>query len=128
MLKKLFFGAAILWTFIVFILCLIKLDGAPKVNVVNFDKYIHCIFHFIFTSLWFMFFRLHFRSGKQYKAFVVSFLLSVSVGVLIELIQQYFTESRTGDFYDVLANMSGASLAISLLYILNSFKVFKNIR
>ncbi|WP_366186560.1 VanZ family protein [Flavobacterium ovatum] len=127
MLKKLFLSAATLWTSIVLVLCLIRLDGAPQVEVVNFDKYIHGVFHFIFTMLWFLFFKLHFKKENKFKPFVVSFLLSVSFGVLIEVLQQWCTQSRTGDLLDVLANMFGATVAIGLFYILDSYKFLSKI-
>jgi VanZ family protein len=126
-LKKLFLSAAIVWTFIVLVLCLIRLDGAPQIEIANFDKYVHIIFHFIFTMLWFLFFKLHFKEENKYKPFVVSFVLSVLFGALIEVLQQWCTQNRTGDLYDVLANMSGAAIAIGLFYILDSYKILKNI-
>ncbi|GIZ10390.1 VanZ family protein [Flavobacterium sp. UMI-01] len=127
MLKKLFFVAASLWTSVVLVLCLIRLDNTPQLNVVNLDKYIHSIFHFVFTMLWFLFFKLHFKKKNRFKPFIVAFLLSVSFGVLIELLQKYCTQSRSADVMDVLANMLGATLAVGLFYTLDSWKVLKKI-
>lgn len=127
MLKKFFFGAAISWTSIVLVLCLIQLDGAPKVDVDNFDKYVHTFFHFVFTMLWYLYFRLQFKKKNKYKPFIVSFVLSVLFGVLIEILQQCCTLSRSGDVLDVLANMMGTIFAISLFIVLDNYKCLKNI-
>jgi VanZ family protein len=50
-------------------------------------------------------------------AFVFSFFL----GIAIELIQQFFTTTRTADVLDVLANISGATLAIIAIILLNKY-------
>lgn len=109
------------------VLCLIRLDNAPKVDVVNFDKYIHTLFHFIFTMLWYLYFRLQFKNDNKYKPFVVSFVMSVLFGVFIEIVQQCCTQNRSGDLFDVFANILGATLAISLFYILDNYKCLKKI-
>ncbi len=127
MLKKFFFLVAIFWTCIVLVLCLIRLDGAPKIEVVNFDKYVHIFFHFVFTMLWYLFFRLEFKNDKKYKPFIVSFAFSVLFGIMIEILQQFCTVSRSGDVLDVFANTFGASVAISLFVVLDNYKCFKNI-
>ena len=127
MLKKLFFGVAVIWTCTVLVLCLIRLDSAPKIDVANIDKYIHVFFHFVFTMLWFFFFHLHFKNNKHYNAFIVSFVLSVLFGILIEIVQYFCTDSRSGDLYDVFANMIGASLSITLFYLLDYYNCLKKI-
>ncbi|WPR71792.1 VanZ family protein [Flavobacterium sp. NG2] len=119
--------AAVLWTSIVLVLCLIRLDGAPTVDVMNFDKYVHTAFHFIFTMLWYLYFRLHFKKENKYKPFIVSFVSSVLFGILIEILQQCCTASRAGDVFDVLANMLGASVAISLFFVLDNYKCLEKI-
>lgn len=121
MLKKLYFVSAILWSCIVLVLCLIRLDGAPHINVDNVDKYVHAFFHFVFTMLWFLYFNLIFKNNNKYNAFGVSFVLSVLFGIFIEIVQQWFTESRSGDVFDVLANVVGATLSISLFYLLGYY-------
>ncbi|WP_418264766.1 VanZ family protein [Flavobacterium faecale] len=128
MLKKLLLFAAISWTSIVLVLCLIRLDGAPQIDVVNIDKYVHSIFHFVFTMLWYLYLRLQFKNENRYKPFIVSFAFSILFGILIEILQQCCTASRSGDVLDVLANLLGASMAIGLFYVLDSFKILKKIR
>ncbi|MCW2117866.1 VanZ family protein [Flavobacterium sp. 7A] len=119
MRKNFFLGIAIVWTLIVLVLCLVRLDGAPKVNVINFDKYIHSFFHFSFTTLWFLYFKLHFKGNSKLNPFLFSWFFSVFIGILIELLQKYCTVSRSGDVLDVCANVFGASLAIIFCYYLD---------
>ncbi|MCG9791506.1 VanZ family protein [Flavobacterium algicola] len=109
---------ALAWTSFVFIMCLIKLDGAPKVNIISFDKYVHSFFHFVFTTLWFLVFRFQLKETSKSKPYLQAFFFSVLVGIVIELIQKYCTENRAGDVKDVAANVVGASLAICFCYLL----------
>ncbi|WP_245891621.1 VanZ family protein [Flavobacterium faecale] len=119
-------GAAISWTFIVLVMCLAPLDGAPKIRIDNFDKYVHATFHFVFTTLWFLYFRLEFKESAISKALTSAFLFSVSTGIAIEFMQKYFTENRAADPLDVVANMFGATIAIAFCCYLGSLKIIKN--
>lgn len=116
--KKLFWTLALGWTSFVFVMCLIKLDGAPKVDIISFDKYVHSFFHFVFTTLWFLVFKFDFIQTNKRTPYLWAFFFSVFVGILIELIQKYCTENRAGDVKDVAANVLGASLAVCFCYLL----------
>lgn len=52
---------------------------------------------------------------------MISFLLSVFFGVSIELLQKYLTTTRNGDVLDVLANTSGAIIAVFGIIILSKY-------
>lgn len=114
-LKQIYLFLALSWTIIVLSLCLMNSSDIPKVSIENADKFIHYIFHFVFTVLWFLFI------NKKYKFIVLKslsivVLMSISFGVLIELLQTFYTSTRSGDFLDVLFNTFGAILAsISIL-------------
>ena len=110
--KQFYFWAALLWTGIVVFLCLVGSNEIPVVQVSNIDKIVHSIFYFVFNSLWFLFFKKQFSNSNISKALVVSFLLSVLFGIGIEIMQVFFTTTRQGDVMDVLANTSGAVLAV----------------
>lgn len=116
-LKKIFFWFAFSWTAVVLILCLVQLNDVPTVGIQNVDKYVHAFFHFVFTFLWFLFLKEQFKNQYSGKPYVVSFLLSVFFGIAIEIAQGMFTISRKSDVSDILANVTGATLAVLILRI-----------
>jgi VanZ family protein len=116
-LKKLFFLAAVFWTAFVFYLCLIQSNSLPVINIVNLDKYIHAFFHFVFMSLWFLFLKSQMEKSSIYKGLLISFMLSVFFGIAIEILQGQYTTTRKEDVLDVLANVSGAALAVFMILI-----------
>ncbi|MGO4820410.1 MULTISPECIES: VanZ family protein [unclassified Flavobacterium] len=120
--KKILFLAALAWTVIILFLCLVQSDELPVINVVNLDKYIHAFLHFVFTSLWILFFKTQVKNANKYKPLFVSFMLSVVLGIIIELLQQQFTTTRSADTFDVLANISGATLAAFLVLFYDRYK------
>jgi VanZ family protein len=122
-LKRIVFWFALLWTGVVLFLCLVQSDKLPTVNIENLDKVVHAFFHFVFTSLWILFFKTQIKNSNSYKPYVISFLFSVLFGVTIEILQGQYTTTRKEDALDVLANMAGAALAVFLLVI-----YFKNRR
>jgi VanZ family protein len=123
--KKLFFFAAILWTMVILILCLIQSDKLPVVRIANLDKYVHAFLHFVFTTLWILFFRTQIQNANRYKPLFVSFMLSVILGIVVEILQKEFTTSRAGDTFDVLANISGAAISVFLVLFYDSLKQSK---
>lgn len=49
----------------------------------------------------------------------IVFVISLFFGIAIELFQTYFTITRNGDVVDVLANTTGALLAIIIIKLLD---------
>lgn len=115
------FWIALLWTGVVLLLCLVQSDNIPAVNIENLDKIVHAFFHFVFTSLWILFFKTQIKDPDSYKPYIISFLFSVLFGVTIEILQGQYTTTRKEDALDVVANMVGASLAVFsvILYFKN---------
>ncbi len=120
-LKKIFFFLALFWTGIITFLCLIKSSNIPQVNIQNLDKVVHAFFHFVFTSLWFLFFRKQFSNFKISKLLIISVGFSLFFGILIEILQELCTTTRHADVFDVLANFSGATLAVLVIMLLNKY-------
>ncbi|MGO4817527.1 VanZ family protein [Flavobacterium sp. W22_SRS_FP1] len=112
MLKQLFFWAALLWTGIVFTLSLVQSNSLPVINIVNLDKYVHAFFHYVFTSLWFLFLISHSQNKRIFVPLMIAFTLSVFFGIAIEVLQGLYTTTRREDILDVAANVFGATLAI----------------
>lgn len=116
--KNIYLSAALLWTCSILILCLASFNNLPVVAIKNADKYVHFTFHFVFVTLWFLYYNCK-NVKNSFKSIVIIFIVSVFFGILIEIAQQDFTTTRKGDILDVFANTTGAfsALIIILTYI-----------
>lgn len=119
MLKKIFFLAALFWTGVILFFCLKKASDLPAINFPFLDKIVHLFFHFVFTILWFLFFKQIKNSSSNGSAFFITVVFSFILGVGIEFIQHYCTTTRSGDVLDVVANLFGAFLAVGSILLLN---------
>jgi VanZ family protein len=122
-LKQIVFWIALFWTGVVLFLSLVQADKIPAVNIENLDKVVHAFFHFVFTSLWILFFKTQIKDPDSYKPYVISFLFSVLFGITVEMLQGQYTTTRKEDALDVAANLVGATLAVFLIIL-----YFKNKR
>lgn len=125
--KNLWLAFAIIWTSIIFILCLIDSGDLPsiKLKVDGFDKVVHFSFHFIFTLLWIIYFYSSIQGNNKRKIRNV-ILSSFFFGVLIEILQGCFTTTRNADILDVVANSLGAlTSGIVMYFILNRINKLK---
>lgn len=106
--KNFLLFALIIWTLFVTILSLASLKGLPKISTQNGDKYVHFIFYFVLTLLLI----LNIVNKTSLKnAIIISFLLAVFYGMVIELLQGVLTENRKPELADGLANTFGAFVA-----------------
>lgn len=105
--------------------CLANFNKLPKIEVDNFDKLGHLTFHFGITFLWFLVYRFQ-KLNENKKALIKAFLFSFFYGIAIEICQDQFTTTRSGDVFDVLANMLGSLFAI--LFIIFSINTLKKLQ
>jgi VanZ family protein len=118
-LKNTTLSLAIGWTFLILVLCLVKFNNLPTVQVSGADKYVHFTFHCIFTVLWSFYSRL--RLGQWVlKSTLLIVCLSVGYGILIEILQETFTQTRKADIMDVAANAAGAITALLVVVLCKS--------
>jgi VanZ family protein len=96
---------------------LVSSNDIPSVNIPNLDKLVHTFFHFVFTILWFLFFKKQVKKNNQLKLLVFSVCFSLLFGIGIEILQDKLTTTRSGDFSDVLANFTGAIMAFFFVII-----------
>jgi VanZ family protein len=109
--KKLWFVAALSWTILIVLLCLISFRTLPSVAIPSADKYVHFTFHFIFTILWFLYFRSKNSNAALLKIAISVIVFSFLLGSIIEIAQEMFTETRQADVMDVAANFAGSAIA-----------------
>ena len=115
--KKAFLWLALVWTTIVTVFCLINFNELPSVKINNFDKFGHITFHFGMTTLWFLYYKFQ-KGNTSRRSLIKAFLFSFSYGVTIELIQTFFTNTRSGDVLDVVANVTGSILAMLTMILI----------
>jgi VanZ family protein len=123
-LKNLYFLIAFSWTVVVAYFCLAPASDIPSISIPNLDKLAHSFFHFVFTILWFLFFKKQVKKKNQTKLLVGAVLFSLFFGIGIEILQSRLTVTRNGDVFDVLANFTGALLA--LVFVLVPKQIRKN--
>ena len=119
--KPVFLSAAILWTILVTYLSLAVIS-VPEVSLKFFknqDKIVHFTFYFVFTLLWFESVKQINNNKKRLFAVIST---AIFFGIVMELCQNFFTNYRSPDIWDVLANSLGAILAGLLI---NRFRLKK---
>ena len=125
MRKQLYFWTALIWSGIIAFFCLAQFNNVPLGNVSNLDKLVHAFFHFVLTTLCFLFLKSRANNVYSLKPLVLSFLFSVFFGIGIEIAQAVLTATRKADIFDVLANVSGATLSILLIILFGLNKKVK---
>ncbi len=115
------FYAAFVWTVGITVACLVSTSSIPNVSVPGNDKMVHAFFYFVFTVLWFQFFKKRFVNWRfGFKATLVLFF-TLFYGTLIEVLQEFFTATRKADFFDVLANVTGSAIGVLILWLVKQF-------
>lgn len=120
-LKNAIFSLAIGWTILIAVLCLVKFTDLPSFGVSSADKYVHFTFHFVFTILWgfYLWAKLNEITISKIGHVVI---LSFSYGILIEILQEIYTKTRHADIFDVLANATGALVALVFFVLIKRQK------
>lgn len=104
------------------IICYLSFFKPPsigEVSIPHLDKIVHFTMYFGFSSvLWLDFLRK--RDGEIIKmnSWVIGCLLPIVISGVIELLQEYCTSYRGGEWLDFLANSLGALSASSLFYFI----------
>lgn len=122
-MRNKFFWPALLWTIFVTVLCLVSSSSLESMNVVEIpykDKVLHFVFYFVFTGSWYMHFREKYGHNMKVKLFV--FLFAILYGGFIELCQLLFTNGRSADILDALANTLGSATAVTCAWLYRRFR------
>jgi VanZ family protein len=97
-----------------------KFQKSPLVNIPFMDKIVHFGMYFIMMSVIII---EHRKSLKNSGKLFLFALIPLSYGILMEILQATLTVTRTGDFYDALADAAGILVSIVLwLLVRPAFK------
>ena len=102
------------------ILFLTGLPGSvfPRVKpVVGMDKVVHIAMYATFAFLCIWGYRKQYAAnGKDYRirALILTTVISIAYGGVTELMQEYLVPTRTGDWFDFLADSVGTLAGITL--------------
>jgi VanZ family protein len=111
---------ALIWAIIVFALLTMPGSDIPSndfFELIYFDKWVHAGLFGVLT----LFFGYPFFQSAQplMRLFVFAAFISIAYGVAMEFVQKYFTNTRTFDVTDILADTIGALAAFFLLKRIN---------
>lgn len=100
-----------------------ELDGIPGI-----DKVVHvCMYFGMSGMLWLEFLRAHRKQiVPRWHAWIGAFVCPVLFSGTVELLQAYCTTYRGGDWWDFVANSSGALLASFIGSYLLKKNIFRN--
>ena len=95
-------------------LCFFKPPTTPMSQITFFDKWVHVSMYLgTCTLLWWEYLRSHVRrSGKRLLVWAIAAPLAMSGA--IEILQATLTTTRSGDWFDFLANAAGIGLAAAI--------------
>ncbi len=111
---------SIILSVVILILCFMNTEPLPKVEMTNFDKLVHFLMFGAMGGILFFEASNYFRRKVQgKKLFLLSFLFPTLFSGLIELMQEYLTLTRTGDWMDFLFDGMGAFTAFLICLLIN---------
>lgn len=90
------------------------------------DKWVHiAMYGGTCSVLWIEYLRSH-STLHRGKLFLWAWLALIIMSGIIELLQEYCTEHRSGDWLDLAANSVGITLAVGFGLLLYFLKVFRH--
>jgi Predicted integral membrane protein len=104
---------AMLWTLLIFVLCLLPGNELPDVQLPFVDKWAHLVLFGIFTLLW-----LFANPSRNPRYLLLLLLITVFMGWLVEYIQGHFVPGRSQDQMDTLADAIGGAIGIAIFALL----------
>ena len=105
---------------IILYLCLMDTAPLPKIQVSNFDKFVHFVMFFTISGVIFFESTSYFRKRiSTWKIIGFAFFFPVIYGGLIEVAQEYLPVNRAGDWMDFEFNVIGISVALIICLLIN---------
>src|SRR4051812_28811611 len=112
LLKKHAYKFALIWAVVIFILCSMPGRLIPAVSwleLLSFDKWVHAGVFFVLVSL----FQIAVKTNHQNpKLTYLYFVLSITYGGTLEIMQATVFSERSADWLDMIANSFGCVMAL----------------
>lgn len=115
---------------IALVICYGSLASSSNLNKVNFlaFKNIDKLIHFLMYAALSLLFFIAFKKNSQFKRkeqIIITLMLVISYGLIMEVFQFYFTNDRSAELMDAFANILGSLfglLIVPIFYKLNLIK------
>ncbi|MBX2827743.1 MAG: VanZ family protein [Flavobacteriaceae bacterium] len=104
------FYLGLLYTTVVTVLFMLPAGDIPKVAIRFGDKWAHICVFILLTGIWLMIAELNHWFSKN--KIVWSSAAILLYGIIIEVLQEKFFETRSADIWDVVADLIGILLAV----------------
>lgn len=129
-MSRLILRYTVSWLLIVAILlaCFLPVPETEMDDVPFIDKWVHILMYLVLSSsLWIEYLRSHTHIDYP-KLCVGAIVLPIVLSGLIELGQAYCTTTRSGDWLDFLANVTGVGLGALLGFTVYRSHFLKKVR
>ena len=111
---------------VVFYLCFMNTNSLPKVEINDFDKLIHCVMTMGLSVVVFFDQTLYFKRKRTFRGiWFATWLVPVVYTGGIEILQEYISVYRSGDWGDFWASMAGATLGFIANCAMNKYLLTK---
>jgi VanZ family protein len=110
------FWTAFFWTLLILFLSFKSPSNVPNITIQNADKVVHFMFYFVFVFLWYRYL-FFIKKTKKMHVFILS-VVAITIGILVEIGQGYFTATRQSDVFDIVANSLGTIAGIFVSFAL----------
>jgi VanZ family protein len=117
---------SIIIALIILYLSLASSETFDKVSVLNIpllDKIVHFLMYF--SLMWAILIENR-KSLKGIKQLLIIALIPFSYGILMEIFQEIFTDSRSGSFFDIISDSAGVLIAFLLWLLLSRFAKWRS--
>lgn len=121
---KTFLFIALAYSLLITFGSLVNTGDLPKLDYEVSDKKIHFFGYFFFSLFWFLYALFKYLKTSYLKVLLGVCLFSFIYGIVIEVIQGVFIDTRQADIYDAIANGLGVLTALMLLLFLRN-KIIK---
>lgn len=127
------FWKTIAWAVIIVILSCMPADNiqSQRWNILpHQDKILHLIFYGILSLFFIRAYQIHYKKAVLNSAvFIISLAFIVTFGMILEIIQEKFIQSRSGEIMDLVFDMIGLILSFGFLYLSRYLKNYsKNLK
>jgi VanZ family protein len=114
------YKVSVLITVVILILCFMDTASLPQAPMINFDKLVHLIMFMGLSGVIFFDNTIYLKRKINFRRiFLGSFLLSTLLSGAIEIMQEYFTVARSGDWMDFVFDGIGAFLGSWICFLIN---------